>query len=91
MPTLAEQVSSLNLPPMNEEELAKYCGLSMAQWEKYKPQVSADDLEMYEQMRAVELLCPLWQSGIEPYPSDVSVNRGRPRKKRKSKHQRDTP
>lgn len=77
--TLAEQIAALKLPDMTLDERAKYLGLSMAQYEKYKTTVTADDLAFIEQARAIEALAPLWESGVEPYPSDVSVNRGRKR------------
>lgn len=80
--TLAEQVASLNLPEMTDDELAKYCGLTPAQWEKHKPHISSDDRAFYNQARAVEMLCPLWESGVEPYPSDLMVDQGRKRKAR---------
>ncbi len=83
MSTLAEQIASLNLPPMTDEELAKFCGLTSAQWEKYKLTVTPDDVDFCHQARAVEILSGHWASGIEPWPTDVSVNRGRARKKRK--------
>lgn len=75
--TLAEQIAALNLPPMTEEELAKYCGLTMPQWEKRKATIDRDDRAFCEQARAIEILCPLWQAGVEPYPTDVMVNKGR--------------
>lgn len=77
MPTLAEQIGSLILPEMTDADRAKYLGLTARQYEKYKTTITPDDLAFIEQARAVETLCPLWQSGAEPYPSDVSVNRGR--------------
>lgn len=79
-PTLAEQIAALKVEPMTDEELAKFLGLTPAQAPLHLPKVTPEDRAVYEQMRAVELLCPLWQSGVEPYPSDVSVNRGRERR-----------
>jgi hypothetical protein len=82
MSTLAEQVGALKLPELSPEELAHYLGLSMAQYEKYRETVTPDDLAFIQQARAVEHLAPLWESGVEPYPSDVSVNRARKQKHR---------
>lgn len=79
MTTLAQQIAALKLSPMTDEELAKFMGLTPAQLERQKPTISAEELADYEHMRAVEILIPLWQSGAEPYPTDVSVNRGRRR------------
>lgn len=81
MTTLAEQIGALTLPEMTEDERAKYLGLTPAQYEKHKTTITPDDLAFIEQARAIEALCPLWQSGAEPYPDDVSINRGRGRRK----------
>lgn len=83
MATLAEQIAALKLPALSEDEFAKYVGLTPAQYAKYKLTMTDDDRAFCEQARAVEALCPLWQAGIEPYPSDVSVNRGSRPKARK--------
>lgn len=77
MPTLAEQIAALNLPEMTEAEVAAYCGLSEAQYAKYKQTVTRDDAAFCQQARAIEMLAPMWAAGVEPFPSDVSVNRGR--------------
>lgn len=77
MSTLAEQIAALKLAPMSEEEHARYLGLPPAQYEKYKGTVTQADLDFNEQARALEILAPLWRSGAEPYPSDVSVNHRR--------------
>lgn len=82
MATLAEQIKALNLPSMTEDDLAHFAGLTVSQWKKYKPDFTPEERETCEQMRGVEMLCPLWQSGVEPYPSDVSVNRALSRRKR---------
>lgn len=83
MSTLAKQIAALTLPEMTVDERAKYLGLTPAQYEKHKANMTPDDLAFVEQARAIEALCPLWQSGVEPYPSDVSVNRGRRPRSRK--------
>lgn len=80
--TLSEQIAALHLPPMTEAELAHYCGLSMTQWEKRKDTIVSDDRAFCEQARALEILCPLWAAVVEPYPSDVMVNKARQRKKK---------
>lgn len=84
MPTLNEQIAALKLPEMTEEDYARYLGLSPAQYEKMKPTLTDDDHTFHQQARAIEALCPLWQSGVEPYPSDVVVNGRAKRKKRRA-------
>lgn len=83
MSTLAEQIAALTLPPMTERDHAKYMGLSWGQFNHIKSlgKITDEDLAFNEQARAIETLAPLWESGAEPYPSDVSVNRRRGRHK----------
>ena len=82
MSTLAEQTRALNLPPMTDEEMGDYLGLPRAVAAKHVAKLSPEERAVYDNMRAVETLIPRWQSGIDPYPSDVSVNRGNGRKKK---------
>lgn len=84
MATLAEQVAALGLPPMTDEEMGKYLGLPPPIAAKHVATLTSEDRAIYNQMHAVEVLIPRWQSGIDPYPSDVSVNRGRGKKQRKA-------
>jgi len=79
--TLEQQVAALVVAPMTDEELAEYLGLSPDQMSLYLPNVSTEERAMYDYMRKAEMLMPLWESGVEPYPSDAIVNR-RPRKVR---------
>jgi hypothetical protein len=80
-PTLAEQVKSLNLPPMTQDELAVYCGLTPLQWSNLKVPIDADTVAFCHEARALEILLPRWQAGIDPYPSDVNVNKARPKRR----------
>ena len=83
MTTLAEQVSALNLPPMTDGELSTYLGLDgTKEGPRILAGVTPEERATYDNMRAVETLIPRWQSGIDPYPSDVSVNRERGRKRK---------
>lgn len=76
MSTLAEQIANVKLPPMTDEEICVMAGLPKAHWGKYIATITSDERTFYEQTRAIEILLPLWIAGVEPYPSDVSVNRG---------------
>ncbi len=80
MSTLAEQIAALKVAPMTDEELGQFLGLPKALAATHVPTITPERRAVYEKMRAVEILTPLWQTGVEPYPSDVSVNRGRRKK-----------
>lgn len=80
--TIDEQIAALNIEPLTDEQLGEFLGLPKAFAETYVPRITPDVRAVYERMHKVEILAKLWISGAEPYPIDVTVNRGS-RKRRK--------